>query len=101
MRAKNAKGAANAWASEGGRAAAEDERGASLVIRRCTKRIGRQAREVTRTRNKAFCASAKKPTGQGGGRDTLPWLWWPIQKTDYFQFWRWIDGMNRQFPCWM
>ena len=71
MRAKNAKGAANAWASEEGRAAAEDERGASLVIRRCTKRIGRQAREVTRTRNKAFCASAKKPTGQGGGRDTL------------------------------
>ena len=74
MRAKNAKGAANAWASEEGRAAAEDEREASLVIRRCTKRIGRQAREVTRTRNKAFCASAKKPTGQGGGRDTHPSL---------------------------
>ena len=35
MRAKNAKGAANAWASEEGRAAAEDERGASLVIPLC------------------------------------------------------------------
>ena len=75
MRAKNAKGAANAWASEEGRAAAEDERGATVLISHsAVHKTNRAAREVTRTRNKAFCASAKKPTGQGGGRNTLPWL---------------------------